>query len=56
MLESVATLLDWYEGHSSTLITVSNEVGMGIVPDHQLGRQYRDILGEANQMVAAKAS
>ena len=51
-----ATLLDWYEGHPATLIIVSNEVGMGIVPDHPLGREYQDLLGKANQMVAAKAS
>ena len=56
VLSSVAALLDWYEGHPATLIIVSNEVGMGIVPDHPLGREYQDLLGKANQMVAAKAS
>lgn len=37
------------------LIGVSNEVGLGLVPPYPLGRVYRDILGRANQRLAAKA-
>jgi len=36
-------------------MVVSNEVGLGIVPETQLGRRYRDVLGRVNAVVAAKA-
>ncbi len=38
------------------LIVVSNEVGMGIVPDYPQGRLFRDLLGRANQIFAQEAS
>ncbi|HEY1766244.1 MAG TPA: bifunctional adenosylcobinamide kinase/adenosylcobinamide-phosphate guanylyltransferase, partial [Terracidiphilus sp.] len=37
------------------LVLVSNEVGSGVVPAFELGRRYRDLLGEINQRVAAIA-
>ena len=36
-------------------IVVSNEVGSGIVPANPLSRSFRDLLGRANQRVAAAA-
>lgn len=35
------------------LILVSNEVGMGIVPENALARRFRDLAGTINQRVAA---
>ncbi|RNC69230.1 MAG: bifunctional adenosylcobinamide kinase/adenosylcobinamide-phosphate guanylyltransferase [Desulfuromonadales bacterium] len=37
------------------VIFVSNEVGMGIVPENRLARQFRDLAGEANERIAAAA-
>lgn len=37
------------------LIVISNEVGAGLVPPYPLGRIYRDLLGEINQLVARRA-
>jgi adenosyl cobinamide kinase/adenosyl cobinamide phosphate guanylyltransferase len=36
-------------------VLVSNEVGAGIVPEHPLGRRFRDLQGILNQRVAALA-
>lgn len=38
------------------IIVVSSEVGLGVVPPTALGRQFRDLIGTANQRLAAQAS
>jgi len=37
------------------IIIVSNEVGLGIVPDNALARRFRDAAGTVNQQIAAIA-
>ena len=51
----IAALIAACRASSATWIVVSNEVGLGIVPDNQLARTYRDALGRANQQLAAAA-
>jgi len=36
-------------------VVVSNEVGLGVVPDTPLGRRYRDVHGRVNAIFAAAA-
>ena len=51
----VKSLIESCKTESSTVIIVSNEIGMGIVPGDKLTRLYRDIVGRANQEIAKKA-
>jgi adenosylcobinamide kinase/adenosylcobinamide-phosphate guanylyltransferase len=46
-------LISYLKTQHATLIFVSNEVGMGIVPDNPLARTFRDAAGRLNQLVAA---
>ncbi len=51
----LTALLQSCQENVATYIVVSNEVGLGLVPDNTLGRLYRDLLGRANQTLAAQA-
>lgn len=54
-LDRAHALADWAEAYPGTVLVVTNEVGLGIVPMHPLSRDYRDRLGRVNQALAARA-
>lgn len=55
--EEVLAELDGFlaTGMRPPLVVVTDEVGLGLVPESREGRRFRDLLGLANQRVAAAA-
>ena len=55
IMEDVQRLAATLAGMRTPVIVVSNELGQGIVPENPLARRFRDIAGQANQILAAMA-
>ena len=55
VLREVEELIEAAQATKADVIVVSNEVGMGIVPSTRLGRLFRDITGQAHQLLARAA-
>ncbi|MEP1934647.1 MAG: bifunctional adenosylcobinamide kinase/adenosylcobinamide-phosphate guanylyltransferase [Roseibium sp.] len=50
--DETARLVDALSGLAGPCLFVSNEVGMGIVPENRLSRSFRDAQGRLNQDIA----
>ncbi|MCX5696123.1 MAG: bifunctional adenosylcobinamide kinase/adenosylcobinamide-phosphate guanylyltransferase [Candidatus Omnitrophica bacterium] len=55
ILKKIEDLVVVLKKKKAKVILVSNEVGLGIVPDNKLGRAFRDIAGRVNQTIAKEA-
>jgi adenosylcobinamide kinase/adenosylcobinamide-phosphate guanylyltransferase len=53
--QRVANLTDALDATEAHVIAVTNEVGLGIVPEHALARRFRDIAGRVHQRIAGTA-
>ena len=54
--EATAGLCQALSKAQAPVVLVSNEVGLGIVPDNALAREFRDHAGRLNQAIAAAAA
>jgi len=52
LVREYEALLALLPGLAGTTLLVSNEVGLGIVPDNELARRFRDEAGRLNQQLA----
>ena len=55
ILEDVQNLAETLRGMTTPVVIVSNEVGMGIVPDNEMARMFRDHAGTMNRSAAEAA-
>jgi adenosylcobinamide kinase/adenosylcobinamide-phosphate guanylyltransferase len=55
ILGQVEDLVHAARGARATVIVVSNEVGLGVVPTFKAGHVFRDLAGLANQFIAREA-
>lgn len=55
IIDDILDLINLSRRNNKTLVIVTNELGMGIVPIDRFTRMYRDIAGRVNQFISSEA-
>lgn len=55
IIDMFSKMIEKIEQHDVQFIIISNELGMGIVPEGRLSRIFRDVAGKVNQFIAEKS-
>lgn len=56
MAAEFQNLAEWLPQARARLVFVSNEVGLGIVPENRMARDFRDHAGRLHQFIAEKSA
>ena len=56
ILREVSDTCDAIRRADYPCVLVTNEVGCGLVPEHSLGRRFRELAGRCNQIAASSAN
>ncbi len=54
LLSEINGVLDWCEANGKHLVVVSSEVGLGFLPSSPVSRLYKDVIGDANQLLSGR--
>lgn len=53
--EEISELIGGMDRVAADFVIVTNEVGLGIIPENRMGRLYEDLLGKANRLLVERA-